>query len=161
LKRINVPFKLLVPFFYLTFYFFWLLVVAFWPLFLLYRVVLRMVAGVFWVNPTRDVLVVYNSPSEVSEYASQLLPLLEGRAVSLDYSERKRWRSFSFPTQLFHCFGPKPIPEFVMPHFLPVVIVFRKFGQPKTFGFGARSRDRENNFVRLRTELEKKPTLST
>jgi hypothetical protein len=97
-------------------------------------------------------LVVYNSESRRSEYLTLLAPLIEGRAVFLDYSQRRNWPWLSISTQLFHHFGPKPIPERFIIHHLPAVIVVRRFEWPKKFTFGERSH-REENLAALQRNL--------
>jgi hypothetical protein len=82
------------------------------------------------------------------------MPFLRGRAVSLDYRNRKPWR-FSIPSQLFRCFGPEPLTEFFMPRFLPAVVVIRRFGKPVNFSFGQETADRHGSLARLQAELGK------
>jgi hypothetical protein len=147
-----VPFKLLVPFIYLAYYLSILLLIVLSPLFILSRAVVCVLAWFIWVGPRQEILVVLNGESKSSEYLAQLEPLLEGRAIFLDYAQRQNWRWFSIPTQLFYGFGPKPIPERFMSLYLPAVILVKKFKWPKRFTFGARSK-REENLAALRREL--------
>jgi hypothetical protein len=158
--RFNVPFKLMVLLMYTAWFTFWLLIAVLWPLFLLYRSVICVLAWFFRANPNRDVLLVYNGSSDLSESMSHILPLVKARAVLLDYNERKHWQWWSFPSQLFNCFGPRSIPERFTPGQLPAVIVFKKFQRPKKYLFGERSSDHEGSLARLRRELEKKQTHS-
>jgi hypothetical protein len=150
--RLNVPFKLLVPFIYGAYYFSILLFVALSPLVLLYSTFICVLAWFMWASPTHEMLVVYNSESRRSEYLTHLAPLIEGRAVFLDYRQRRNWPWLSISTQLFHHFGPKPIPERFIIHHLPAVIVVRRFEWPKKFTFGERSR-REENLAALQRNL--------
>jgi hypothetical protein len=142
----------MVPFFYAAFYLSILLFVLLFPLRMFYRAIICFLAWFMWVQPMQEFLVVLNSDSKSREYPTHLGPLLNGRAIFLDYSQRQKWQSFSISTQLFHCFGPQPIPAHFTTLFLPAVIVVRKFKWPKTFTFGERSK-REENLAALRCVL--------
>jgi len=131
-----------------------LLVIIWAPIRFLYRGAVCLLAWFLWVSPKRNVIVAYNAQSELEGSISTLMPVLGGRAVFLDYSDRKRWR-FSIPTQLFRCFGPEPLTEFFMPGFLPAVIVIRRFRKPVNFSFGQRTADRHSSLARLQAELGK------
>jgi len=142
--RPNIPFKLMVPFFYVIFYLWILVVVLLSPLMMLYRAVICVLAWFMWVGPKQEFLVVFNGESKSSEYLTLLEALLAGRAIFLDYSQRQKWRWFSIPTQLFDCFGPNPIPKRFITLYLPAVILVRKFKWPKNFTFGERSKCEEH-----------------
>lgn len=147
-----VPFKLLVPFIYGVYYLSILIFLALSPFWLLYRTVLCILAWFMWASPTQEIVVVFNGESRTTEYLSHLAPLVEGRAVFLDYSQCRKWPWLSMSAQLFHHFGPKPIPERFMTYYLPAVIVVRRFEWPKRFTFGEHSR-REENLEALQHKL--------
>jgi len=150
----------MVPFLYAAFYLSILLFVLLSPLMILYRAVICFLAWFMWVGPTQEFLIVLNSDSKSNEYLAHLDSLLNGRAIFLDYGQRQKWRWFSISTQLFHCFGPQPIPQRFITLYLPAVIVVRKFKWPKKFTFGERSK-RDKNLDALKCVLVSEPSNST
>jgi hypothetical protein len=97
--------------------------------------------------------VVRTDTKNSEEWMARIAPLVEGRAVHLNYHERESWKRWSLPAQLFALFGPQPMPSSSMPRFLPVIILFRQFQRPKMFSFREFSRERELTMEQLRSEL--------
>src|SRR5215212_7236248 len=89
---------------------------------------LLLVVWMTWCPRGRYALVVYsNSPIWQQYFEERVLPEIGDRAVTLNWSDRKRWR-FSLPAALFSIFaGSKD--------FNPVVIVFQPWKWPRRFRF--------------------------
>jgi hypothetical protein len=153
----KAPFKVLVPFFYLIYFLSVLLWILVLPLFFVYRLAL---CGVAWflMKPGKDVLVVTNAPGDLGPWLSQVIPLIESRAVFLSYEERRKWPRRSLAVSIFHAFGPTPIPPSFMPRCLPALILIRKFRAPRQFSFGEISRDREVKLKKLSSALASSPS---
>lgn len=81
-----------------------------------------------WCLRGRHVLLVYSDSPIWREYIEkELLPRLEGRAVVLNWSERKHWRK-SLAVLAFRRFGGWRA-------FNPLAVVFRPFHRAKVFRF--------------------------
>lgn len=81
-----------------------------------------------WCVRGRDVLFVYSESPIWREYIeNEILSKLEGRAVVLNWSKRKRWR-ISLAVLAFHRFGGWRA-------YNPLAVVFRPFRLPKVFRF--------------------------
>ena len=82
--------------------------------------------------------------------ATQILPLVQERAVVLNWSERRRWRRWSFRVHVFHYFGGAR-------EFNPLVVLFRPFRRARTFRFWLPFKDWKGGYreplERLRQEL--------
>src|SRR5215831_2705477 len=64
-------------------------------LFLLHRGVLYLLIWLLWLPSGKDTLVVYsNSPIWQDYMTEQVLPLVQERAVVLNWSERSTWRKW-------------------------------------------------------------------
>jgi hypothetical protein len=126
--------------------------VVFIPARFLYGSLLCTLAWFAWMKPDRDIIVAHSGDSS-EEWMSRIHPLVDGRAVFLDYDERKSSRQGPLTGWLFYCFGPQPMTGSFMPQYLPAVIVFRKFRRPKTFSFGQLSRERATQFRDLVAQL--------
>ena len=157
--RLNCPFKVIAPLFYLMCLLSILLYILFSPLLFLYGLVLSTVAWKKWKKRGKDVLVIHNGERSSEVWIEQILPLVKERAEFLNYEESKDWRRWSLPVQLFYRFGPQPIPQSFVPHFLPAVIVLRSSRLPKKFCFGRQS-ELETNIRQLRLELAKNEVYS-
>jgi hypothetical protein len=83
----------------------------------------------------------------------QVLPLVEERAVVLNWSARNKWRRLSFPVHVFRTFGGDR-------EFNPLVVLFRPFSPAKIFRFWAPFKDWKHGYTdpveRLRNELRLK-----
>jgi hypothetical protein len=116
-----------------------------------HRIALYMLVWVLWLPKGKDILVVYSDSPIWHDYmATQVLPLVEERAIVLNWSERNRWSRWSFRAHLFHCFGGRR-------EFNPLVVLFRPFRRARTFRFwlpfGDWKRGYREPVERLRQEL--------
>jgi hypothetical protein len=90
--------------------------------------VLYLAIWLLWCLRGRYVLFVYSDSPIWREYIErEVLPRLEGRAVVLNWSERKRWRK-TLAVFAFRYFGGYRA-------FNPLAVVFRPFHFAKTFRF--------------------------
>ena len=77
----------------------------------------------------KDVLLVYSDSPTWSEYMTrEILPLVSSRAKILNWSERKRWPTWSLPVRVFHTYSGSR-------DFNPMLILFRPFGKAVFFRF--------------------------
>lgn len=82
-----------------------------------------------WLPRGRDVLVVYSDSPIWSEYMrNEVLPLVEGRAFVLNWSERRNWKTWSLRVRVLRTFGGEQA-------FNPMVILFRPFRPARLFRF--------------------------
>src|SRR5262245_25484551 len=95
----------------------------------MYRVTLYLLIWLWWTRSGRDVLLVYsNSPIWHEYMTTEILPLVQERAVVLNWSERESWLRRSFAVRVFNMFkGAR--------EFNPMVILFRPFRAAKSFRF--------------------------
>ena len=145
--------RLLSAIVWLPFLLLWLIL---WPFGVLYNFVLCVIATQALVKKGQNVLFIHNSSGDRGEYLARLqeLGLRKGSPLVLDYANHKNWSRWSLPTRLFWSFGPIPKPDIWIPHYLPAVLVLRKFRRPKTFSFGKMSKDPNLQFERLISELK-------
>ena len=82
-----------------------------------------------WLTGRKQyVLFVYSNSSIWKDYVErEIIPRIKEKAVILNWSERKSWRS-SLPTFVFRYFGGQR-------NFNPIAIVFRPFQTVKTYRF--------------------------
>ncbi len=118
---------------------------------LAHRAVLYALVWLLWLPRGTDTLLVYSDSPIWQEYmTSQVLPLVQERAVVLNWSERKRWPRLSLAVHVFHSFGGRR-------EFNPMVIVFRPFARAKRFRFWQPFQDWKRGYKepveRLRQEL--------
>lgn len=150
----KVPFRVLIPFVFLLYYFSVIVMMMLWPVILLYGfLVLCPLVWIKWGKSGKDVLVVSADTEEAREWSARITSLVSERAVRLDYNQRSLWPRWSLATQLFEIFGPHPLPALFMRYALPAVIVVKRNRKPKLFGFGSRKKDREATLDQLRSEL--------
>ncbi|MGB6473592.1 MAG: hypothetical protein WBF04_05865 [Candidatus Sulfotelmatobacter sp.] len=149
----KLPFRVLEPVFVLINVLFILLYVMLSPLIYLYGFLLCSKVWIEWEREGKDVLVLEADSKHSRECMSRILPLVVGRAVLLDYSQRDRWDRWSLPAQLVEIFGPHGVPARFTVHSLPAVIVFKKLRRPEKFLFGGRSKNFEEKIERLRATL--------
>ncbi len=127
------------------------LVVIAIPLVLLHRAVLYMMIWMLWIPKGKDTLVIYSDSPIWRDYMTQqILPLVEERAVVLNWSERKRWYKWSFAPHVFRSFAGAYA-------FNPIVILFRPFRRAAIFRFWDAFRDWKRGYTepvqRLRNDL--------
>ncbi len=103
-----------------------------------------------WCLRGRHVLLVYSDSPIWREYIEkEILPRLEGRAVVLNWSERKRWKNSLAVLAFWHFGGWRA--------FNPLVVVFRPFQFAKVFRFFEPFRDFKHGnpkkVEKMKTEL--------
>jgi hypothetical protein len=118
---------------------------------LLYRVALYFLVWTLWLPRGNDVLVVYSDSPIWHEYmTTQVLPLVEGRAILLNWSERRQWPPRSLTVAVFNHFGGDR-------EFNPLVALFRPGRRAKLFRFWLPFKDWKHGYKepveRLRQEL--------
>ena len=148
-----IPGWVVIPLVYLIGLLYIVLLIISSPLIFLYCAALCVGAWFVLPNQGKDVLVVRHGKSNFDPWLSQVMPIVEDRALFLDYETRESWPRWSIPVKLFHTFGPTAKPVSSLPDFLPSVIVVRKFHWPTQFDFGARSLYKETNLEKLRSAL--------
>ena len=116
-----------------------------------HRIALYALIWLLWLPKGKDVLVVYSDSPIWHDYmTTQIVPLVEERAVILNWSERNKWPKWSFPTHVFRSFGGRR-------DFNPMVAVFRPFRRAKLFRFWSAFKDSKHGYSepvdRLRNEL--------
>jgi len=120
-------------------------------LFLLHRAVLYLLIWLLWLPKGKDTLLIYSDSPIWRDYVTQqLMPVLEQRAVVLNWSERKQWQKWSLAVQAFRSFGGGRA-------FNPMVILFRPCRRAATFRFWEPFKDWKRGNTepveRLRKEL--------
>jgi hypothetical protein len=110
-----------------------------------------MVVWLLWLPQGKDVLFVYSESPTWHEYmTTQILPLVQKRAIVLNWSERGKWTRWSFRVHVFHCFGG-------VHEFNPLVVLFRPFRRARAFRFWLPFKDWKRGYkepvARLREEL--------
>lgn len=128
------------------------LVAIVFVLYILHRLGLYVLIWLFWLSQGKDVLLVYSDSPIWHDYmTTQVLPLVQNRAVVLNWSERAKWRKWSFPVHVFRSFGG---PQ----DFNPMVAVFRPLRPARFFRFWPAFKDWKRGYTepvtRLREELE-------
>ena len=135
----------------------WILLIALLPLviiaivfWLISAVALLLTVWLTWWPRKRYALAVYSaSPVWQDYFETQVLPRLGSRAVTLNWSERKRWRP-TLPVLLLRMFAGDR-------NFNPLVIVFEPFSWPRQFrfyeAFRAFKHGRPEEVEKLRQEL--------
>jgi hypothetical protein len=127
------------------------LIVVALVLFALHRLVLYLLVWLLWVPKGKDTLFVYSDSPIWQEYMTQqVLPLVEDRAIVLNWSERSRWRKWRLTQQVFYSFGGYR-------EFNPMIIMFRPLHRAKLFRFWSAFKDwkhgRTEPVEQLRNEL--------
>jgi hypothetical protein len=104
------------------------LLLAWGALYLLWSIALHLAIWLYWCGRSRDTLFVYSDSPIWHDYIEQqILPRLGARAVVLNWSQQKSWKS-SLATQAFRHFGGHR-------EFNPMAVVFRPFHLTRTFRF--------------------------
>jgi hypothetical protein len=88
------------------------------------------IVWLWWIGRARQrVLFVHSdSPHWRQHIETNILPKLPQDSVILNWSERARWRSFSVPVLLFHCFAGNK-------EFNPIGLVFPRFAMVERYRF--------------------------
>jgi hypothetical protein len=102
------------------------LVLSLW---VLHRICLYLLVWALWLPRGKDTLFVYSDSPIWGDYMkAQVLPVIEERAVVLNWSERNKWRKWSFPAHVLRSFGGGQ-------EFNPMVVLFRSFRRAQEFRF--------------------------
>jgi hypothetical protein len=103
--------------------------------FALHRAILYALVWLVWLPKGKDILIVYsNSPIWQDYMTEQILPLVEKRAIVLNWSERSRWRKWRLTQQVFRSFGGDR-------EFNPLIVLFRPFRRARLFRFWSAFKD--------------------
>jgi hypothetical protein len=93
------------------------------------RLILHFLIWLIWLRKGKDILFVSSDSPIWHDYmAFEILPLLKGRAVVLNWSERQKWPKGSLAVHVFETFGGRR-------NFNPMVMCFRPFRRVKIFRF--------------------------
>jgi hypothetical protein len=110
-------------------------------LFVVHRCALYILVWGLWVPRGKDILFVYSDSPVWHEYmTSQILPLVEERAVVLNWSERKKWKKWSLAVQVFHSFGGGY-------EFNPLILLFHPFRHVRQFRFWSAFKDCKRGYT--------------
>src|SRR5690349_7889596 len=97
--------------------------------FLLQRGAVCFLVWTVWLARGKDVLFVYSESPIWRDYMVQeVLPLMDDRAVILNWSARKQWNKWSLAVRAFHSYAGDR-------SFNPMVILFRPFRPTRVFRF--------------------------
>ena len=103
-----------------------LLVLVAW---ILSRLVIYLLVWLLWSPQGKDVLLVSSdSPISGDSIDARIAPLVEGRAVRLNWSERKHWSKLSLPVLVFRLLGGEG-------NFNPMLVLFRPLRPALFFRF--------------------------
>lgn len=117
-------------------------------LFLVATVCLHITIWTWWCLRGRDILFVYSDSPIWHDYIEEgILPRLGGRAVILNWSQRKRWR-MSVARLAFHHFGGYR-------EINPLAVVFRPFRRSRVFRFWQPFRDFKHGHPEALHQMER------
>jgi hypothetical protein len=109
--------------------------------------VLSMAIWILWGLRGNRILFVYSNSPIWSEYIEQeIIPHIQGKAVVLNWSERKKWKP-SLAVWAFHYFGGRR-------NFNPMAIVFRPFRLHGTFRFYGAFQDYKHGSIESLTKIK-------
>ena len=107
----------------------------------LHRVVLYVLVWLLWLPRGKDVLFVFSDSPVWRDYLSErVLPLVQERAVVVNWSERGKWSKWWFPAHVLRTFGGGR-------EFNPLVIVFRPLRRAQLFRFWQPFKDWERGYT--------------
>lgn len=117
----------------------------------IYRALLYLLVWALWIPRGKNILFVYSDSPIWHEYmATQVLPLVQERAIVLNWSERKKWSRWSLGVAVFHHFGGAG-------DFNPLVVLFQPLRLARVFRFWSAFKDWKRGYKepveRLRQEL--------
>ena len=102
---------------------------------ILYKITLYLLVWVIWLPRGKDILFVYSDSPIWRDYmATEILPLVQDRAVVLNWSERKKWRRWRLGVAVFHHFAGGR-------EFNPLVMLFRPVRLARVFRFWSAFKD--------------------
>ncbi len=119
--------------------------------FVLYRGLLHILVVTVWLPRGKNVLVVTSDSPLWQDYMSnEIMPLLQSRAVVLNWSNRRNWATGSLAVRLFRAFGGTR-------EFNPMVIIFRPLRRARVFrlwsAFKEQQRSDTEPIAQLRRDL--------
>ena len=95
----------------------------------MHKSVLYLLIWLVWLPTGRDILFVCSDSPVWHQYMEdQIFPLVEKRAIVLNWSDRKKWSRWSLAVRVFQVFGTGH-------NFNPMVILFRPLRQAQIFRF--------------------------
>ena len=117
----------------------------------IYRALLYLLVWALWIPRGKNILFVYSDSPIWHEYmATQVLPLVQERAIVLNWSERKKWSRWSLGVAVFHHFGGAG-------DFNPLVVLFQPLRLARVFRFWSAFKDWKQGYKEpvesLRQEL--------
>jgi len=96
---------------------------------LLFRAVLYLLVWSLWLPKGKDILLVFSQSPVWHEYmVTHVLPLIEQRAIVLNWSERSNWKRWSLAVAVFRNFGGSR-------EYNPMILLFRPLHAVRTFRF--------------------------
>jgi hypothetical protein len=118
---------------------------------LLYRIVLYLLVWTLWLPRGEDILFVYSDSPIWRDYMeTEVLPLVQERAVVLNWSGREKWLTWSLEIAVFRHFGGAR-------EFNPLVVLFRPVRSARVFRFWVAFKDWKRGYrgpvERLRQDL--------
>lgn len=117
-----------------------LALVAF-ALHLLLRAVLYLLVWLLWIPKGKDVLFVFSDSPIWREYMiSHVLPLVQRRAVVLNWSERSQWSPWSLKVSVFRAFGGSR-------EFNPMIVKFQLFRKAKILRYWSAFQDWKRGYI--------------
>ena len=104
-------------------------------LFALHRAALYLLIWLLWLPKGKDILMIYSDSPIWRDYMiHEVLPLVQSRAVVLNWSERNQWSKWSFAAHVFTSIAGGS-------EFNPMVAVFRPFRRATVFRFWSAFKD--------------------
>ena len=127
----------------------WVPIVIF--VFVANRLALHLLVRLLWLPRGKNVLVVYSDSPIWHEYMTkEILPVVAERAVTLNWSERKKWHRWRLGVAVFHHFAGGR-------EFNPLVMLFRPVRLARVFRFWSAFKDWKRGYRepvdRLRQDL--------
>src|SRR5579884_797938 len=109
---------------------------------LLRRMILYVLVWVLWASKGKDILFVYSDSPIWRDYMqTDVLPLVQDRAIVLNWSQRKSWRKWSLATQAFYAFGGER-------DFNPLIVLFHPFRRARVLRFWPAFKDWKRGYTR-------------
>jgi hypothetical protein len=122
-------------------------------LFIFHRAVLYVLVWLLWLPKGKDTLFVYsNSPIWQEYMTQQVLPLVENRAIVLNWSDRSKWK-WRLTQHVFYSFGGHR-------EFNPMVVRFQPFRRAKLFRFWSAFKDWKHGHAEPVEQLTKNLRMS-
>lgn len=107
----------------------------------IHRIVLYLLVWLLWLPRGKDILFVYSDSPIWREYMmTQLFPLVQERALVLNWSERNKWHWLSFRVQLFKSFGGGR-------EFNPLIVLFRPWRRARVLRFWSAFKDWKRGYT--------------